>query len=449
PNQKILVAVNPIDRLGDLGATVKLAHALIREIITRDQLEIRSTRSSECFNGLPFEIHPLTKKLFSKTELIEVSNLALQIIVSTSRGESYFYLQRKNVKTLSLTEYGFEADPLPALSSIYCSLSLGLSENQIGIYIEPDWETQHQLTTQEMRMQQFAQTSPETQQRVRGDLAQFALYVGYSKSNELRLGFVDAILQRNQRNEAIVFVLPRLDVGVQDELLKIGKNHGAGTVVISDENGETLQHVNEEGRVVRYCIGSFNHPDLRLMIQASEDEMLVAGDISVSEAISANKQFCYEVYDHKKAFAKSMDTLFQSICQKGENPSIQPKSWGTVETYSNQILRILDPALRPLFSLFNQYVCKERNCIPTIMRHVSEMISTIQKQEIIYLYDHPHFDPTELKDHMTYIVSLDQISSMQISPDTGKSLLPDLAGNVYETRSLGGNLYYLIQRPQL
>jgi len=448
PDQKILFAVHPTGGLGDLGVAVKVRNLFVdRNFVTNEQVQIRSTKSSKCFNCYSFDIEPLTGKRGHRriVELIPVSNLALQVIASVSGyGEAYFHLRRKEVKTLALKEYGFDADPIiPALDSIYRSLPLGLSTGSIGIYIESDWEAQHQLKGREERMQRLDKVSPEAAKRIRGDLAQFALYMGYSDDTDLRLGFVHAVLQLNTIDDTVVFVLPCLEMSVQKDLLQIGKRNGVGKVIISNEEGEIIHDLNEKGRTVKYCVGDFDHSDLLFILQASEKETLVTGDQTVSEAISANKQFCYEARDYKQTFAGSMRRLFQSFRQETIHPNVRIREWDNFETYSDQMLKIFDPNMQEIFSQFNRYVCINRNCIPIVEMNALEMIESTVKQKVVYLFDIGHFDPTKLEDNTVYILSLDQILLMEIIEKSGRSQLPELSGKHYETGSLSG-LHYLV-----
>lgn len=117
--------------------------------------------------------------------------------------------------------------------------------------------------------------------------------------------------------------------------------------------------------------------------------------------------------------------------------------WGSAESYSEMLLNIFSPKWRKAFSQFNRYVCENRNCIPVIEKHALEMISTTEKQRVVYLFDRFQFDPTMLEDGTIYFLNLDQIRSMRIT-HSGESLLDELKGKKYETGDLQGS-FYLIQ----
>jgi len=463
-SKKILFTTNPQDNLGDVSCSFKCARSLVQAgTLDPEQVEIRAPDLRKCqnFQVYHYPIGPLFKerelRFGSSREFEEVSDLALQVIApSTGCGDAFYHLRRKGVKTLSLFEYGFTPDSIPVLEPFYSSVGLGLGKGKAGIFIEHDWEEQHALTTRAQRMERFNEVSSEGRMRIVGDLsseafvANCALYVGYSSDDAIRLGFVDAILKTNQTDETLVLTLPRFRAdrheGKMEEICR--KNH-VKTLIISDESGERSISFGEEGRTVRCCIGDFNHRDFLLLLQSSEEEVLVTGDQTISEAISANKRFCYEERDHKETFALSLLALF-SQCNSVSHirplfPTVKANYRNTYVFHSEAMQRIFLPEHRGHFTAFNQEVCKNHNCVPYIKKTILEMLGSDIEQQIVYLFDSDDFDPTQLEDGVVYMVSLDQISQMEIRVDNGKSQLAALEGKTFDSGDLVG-LHYVVQK---
>lgn len=471
-SKKILFTTNPQGGFGDIGCAFKCAHSLVQlGTLDVEQVAIRVTDLGKCqnFQVYNYALAPLFKRRewssASPREFEEVSDLALQVIApSTGYGDAFYHLRRKGVKTLSLFEYGFNPDSVPVLEPFYSSVGLGLGKNKAGIFIEHDWERQHALTTRAHRMERFNEVSPEVQLRIAGDLspeafaASCGLYVGYSSDDTIRLGFVDAILKTNQTDETLVLTLPRFRVDRHEsKIVEICRNNHVKTLIISDEKGERSVSIGEEGRTVRCCVGDFNHRDLLLLLQASEEEVLVTGDQTISEAISANKRFCYEQRDHKRTFALSLLTLFSECnpaSQSQRNPmsytrSINPtvkESYRNTYVYHSEVMqRLFHPEHREYFTAFNREVCVNHNCVPYIEKTILQMLETDIEQQIVYLFDSDDFDPTQLEDGIVYIISLDQMSQMEIRMDNGRSQLAALEGKTFESGDLAG-LFYVVQK---
>ena len=469
-SSKVLFTNNPVDNFGDVSCAFKCAQSLVETgALEKRQVEIRpAVGLDKCqgFRHYDFEVAPLFKERewrFLEREFVEVSDVALQVIApSNGNGDAFFHLRRKGVKTLSLFEYGFNPDRLPALEPFYLSLGLGLGKDKKGIFIEHDWKKQHALTTRDQRMERFEEISPDVQRRILGGLSlkdftkSCGLYVGYSNDDTPRLGFVDAILKTNQADETLVLILPRFDVNKHESTIReICELNQVKTLIISDPEGERSVSIGQEGRTLRLCVGSFNHHDLLLLWQTSEEEALVTGDQSVGEAISANKRFCYEERDHKKTFASSMVKLFSKYDPTRDPsaswhipavlPTMKANCWSTYTSCSNVMQKIYLPKHRAHFTAFNREVCLYHNCVPNIGEVVRQMLESETEKKIVYLFDSYNFDPTQLEDGIVYIISLDQIIEMQVDSETGKSLLPKLNGKTFESGSLH-DLFYVVQK---
>lgn len=461
--QKILFTTNPQDNLGDISCAFKCAQSLVQAGTLEDrQVEIRAPNLERCqnFHQYHFAIGPLLKPRLwhfrGDPELEEVSDLALQVIApSTGCGDAFYHLRRKGIKTLSLFEYGFDPDRIPVLEPFYLSVGLGLGPDKAGIFIEHDWEKQHLLTSRAQRMERLNEISSEMRLRVVGDLSLEAfakscgLYVGYSSDDTLRLGFVDALLKTNQSDEMLVFTLPRFDLDKNKRTLEeICRMNHVQTLIISDEKKERSISIGGVGRIVRCCVGDFNHRDLLILWQSSEEEVLVTGDQSISEAISANKRFCYEERDHKVTFSSSLANLF-SRCRPIQHarrtiPTVKTDRSNTYDSYSKIMQQIFLPAHREHFTAFNREVCKNYNCVPYVDKVIRQMLESGIENKIVYLFDSDHFDPTQLEDGIVYILSLDQVSQMQMRCDNGKSMLPELEGKIFQSGDLAG-LHYVVQ----
>ncbi|WP_420420713.1 hypothetical protein [Simkania sp.] len=466
----VLFTNNPVDNFGDVSCALKCARSLVEAgTLQSRQVEIRPSVRLDKFRGFDhyhFKVSPLFKERkwhdSGPREFEEISGLAFQVVApSNGCGDAFLHLRRKGVKTLSLFEYGFNPDRLPALEPFYLALGLGLGEDKKGIFIEHDWEKQHALTTRAQRMERFTEISPELQRRILGELPlpAFAescgLYVGYSNDDTMRLGFVDAILNTNLTDETLVLILPRFDANKHENAIReICELNQVKTLIISDPEKERFVSIAEEGRAVRLCVGSFDHHDLLLLWQSSEEEALVTGDQSVSEAISANKRFCYEERDHKQRFASSMTAIF-SNCDPERHPArgwhfpavlptLRTHNWNTYTSCSTAMQKLFDPKFRAHFTAFNREVCLHHNCVPHIDKAIREMLESEAEKKIVYLFDSDAFDPTQLEDGIVYIISLDQMLGMKIKTDTGESLLPELNGKTFENGNLK-DLFYVVQ----
>jgi hypothetical protein len=101
--------------------------------------------------------------------------------------------------------------------------------------------------------------------------------------------------------------------------LSLLEKAGIGELEIKDVSGNSLATFKlSDASTKKMCVvvGAVPYDDISLLWMASEKESLATGDQSLSEAVSANKCFAYEVLVHKKRLSEDVENEFYRIAGK-------------------------------------------------------------------------------------------------------------------------------------
>jgi len=430
--QKLLVVVDEHNGLGDISCGIKCARALIeRSFVPKEQVIFltSSVEKAALFDpDKTLDVRPLYRDSI-KTKLVEIENVALQVIVPAV-GNLYPSIHvTRDVPTLAFSEYCISPPLWDELGDPrFTSYPLGLSDSKeaessiidpytkkilidigmelskpLGIFIDPNWRNLHEISdSQELKIQKLEELSDEAKNIV-GSLTRFdqgeRLFFGYVSKQDItwQKQFFEEALEQVTQGTDCTFIFPNFNCG--NDIQKIASRLGVKKVIIKEHTieiegvsaiaemfkaqkrmeyyqatGNFLEDEEEEkrfvskikeqnidlqeqGSTITICSGSFNHQDLLVLLAASEKQVLITGDQSLTEAISANKIFFYEKLKHKNRLADRVSTLYQGALTQG-------------------IKSLFSEESETIFSQKNREICESKNCYPEIESLIKQSLNT-------------------------------------------------------------------------
>lgn len=296
----IIVDIKPINGFGDLSCGVKIAKILkTPERIVILAIPDLWRERLNAFAGKEFSI-------ISTQEAKETKNAALRIFAPIESQDLVLSeSDASSPNVIGFYEYGYLNPAIPSFAAPYVSTySMGLNDREIGILIDPDWEWQHSISqlAREKRFQtlenhtQWGPLLSEMQKTLQLDPTRDLLFLGYASNDEERISFIKKIAAAHQNEgKRLIFMLPHF---LHGHTLDIPGN----MTLITDP---------------------LTPDQFKLMLLLSEPECLITGDQSLSEAISANKEFTYEVRGHKQRLQSALIWLYQKkFSRKATNKEI-------------------------------------------------------------------------------------------------------------------------------
>lgn len=335
----ILVQGAKVDGFGDVIATFQLGQALkdsgvpperlFINVIDNDNNNLEVVRKVNAAFGFALWIDRPWHGVDVVLTILSPARTPFQL-------KKYYALQDAGSSVLMLNEYNkkFYKDEFlcKGLSEVRV---LGLGEDLEGIFI---YERLRRTFLSERegivkdRLSHLLELSFPLKAAIlrRSGVAEFQalnrLYYGYSFSMVSALEFVAAIAAIDLEKEMpgknlIIYVAKpyecwregkeglKLQWGVLCDFLK----DKVGIFEIKSVDGRYVEsYVITEGlpKQITLILGSVDYGDGIVLMQASEDETIATGDLSVSEVISAAKSFIYEVRSHKAEFAEKLKEYF-------------------------------------------------------------------------------------------------------------------------------------------
>ena len=437
-----------LDGLGDISTACKIAKWTTKQLNIPAEKVIIATndhQKAEIINQKKF-------KILHYHEAENLFPLFLQIVVPTS-ASCVKYLLSKGIPTLCLIEYGFssEAKYYQNYNWIAChALGINKKKGELGICINEGlkkWGFSPNSLNSSERLGYLYKVTPSLLSCIIGQLsaANFdalnRLYLGYVKSPMAALSFIKAILNLNQTDDKnLVMVLPGntehffnttlIDLKTSSYL----KDFQRFEVVYYnhlDKTSTMLESItlNPIGKTLRIIKGNFYHADLKKILIASEKEMVVTGDQSLSEAISANKSWFYETRDHKRSFAVDLQSFSSHLI-------ISNTGW----TYDNH---------KALESIFLQRKANDYNLSTELNTKLIQFNLTNSLKEVVNkILSSPHetvlsvnadkkITPSDLPLGKIVKLNGEQISDLEISTATMMSEVKGFENSIFETEYFG------------
>ncbi len=308
----------------------------------------------------------------------------------------------------------------------------------LGIFIDLNWRNLHEISnSQELKIQKLEELSDEAKNIV-GSLTRFdqgeRLFFGYVSKQDVTLQkqFFEAALEQVTQGKDSTFIFPNFNC--ENEIQKIAGDLGVKKLIIKEKTIETdstvgmykaqkrIEHyqatgsflededeeerfiskikeqnidLQEQGSTITICSGSFNHQDLLVLLAASEKQVLITGDQSLTEAISANKIFFYENLKHKNKLADCVSTLYQGALTQG-------------------IKSLFSEESETIFSQKNREICENKDCYPEIESLIKQSLNTPideTKKMIVLAYKGPITADT-IKEGRTYWIDETQVRTL-------------------------------------
>lgn len=432
-----LFVCDKVDNLGDLSCGFKVINDLHERIgVPLKNIFVVSNDVEGCqlFNKYHFKIE--NSKLNTVQKIIDESNIHLQITTSTDRGTAKHKLTGK-VPVLALCEYDFNTEE--STKDLVCK-SLGLGKEAIGIMVDyslKEWGFSHDAQDPIKRLQQLDEVSPILKKAILGkkEIQKFnetsCLYTSYAR-NFILLEYIKTIYQENIQKKNLVFVLSDISLKSVIEL----KLFNVGSIKLLKFNHETQEisakkSVIGTGIKVKIVTGRIKHAEMLTIFKAAHPKVVVTGDQSLSEAISANLNFIYAAADHKHNLQNNLENL-------------------GYQTFEYESYRVRFPKFltENKISIINQEICSKYDYLPNLTNVIKEIFAS--NFEITPSLEHlgikkEFFDAIEM--HKTTIVSLEQICQLEIQISTRKSKLPRFADSLFETSNLGAGRWIVKRMP--
>lgn len=320
--QKVAIITYSLGGFGDLGNAMKFAKMLHEEQGVREDKILLVTDKPEgmqLFNT-DGKFSVLSMREYEK----KISAVGLQIITPVSEDCQISEWAKKGVRTVALYEYGFNGPSTTSGKDVQVyAFGLDWQRREVGIWIARDWRRKHEIAAAEpaLRLRSLKEIEPSLQKLLRVDrgVEKFAqdshLYLGYADDFSMQVDFVKAILAEKRKaasDKNFYFVLPGeknarfLSAHFEEEL----QLHRFNKLLIT-KHGKCLQEIQGTGEgVLHIILGNQTHEDFYRLMTASEREVVVTGDQSLSEAIENDKIFCYEERRHKGPLARELNALY-------------------------------------------------------------------------------------------------------------------------------------------
>ncbi len=430
-NKNYLIITYEINGQGDLSCGMKVANDLHERLgIPVKNILISSNKVKGIDN--------FNKHNFKSISLKEIESLHkqqavdLQIIAPTD-GFSGVDCTVEKAPALALLEYGFT----PLKSHRVMSKALGIGKEEIGILIDPslkEWGFSEEAKSSRNRMQQLEQLDPTLKAAIMGKKSfdelnnKHALYMSYAPEKFL-LKFIEVLSEKNHSSHKNnIFVLPNLSAtAIKD--LNLKALHFRKIKVI-DLNQPSTQHSikSEEtettDKKITIIRGRIVHSAMLTLMKATEREILVTGDQSLSEAIAGNKNFIYIAPEHKEKLSKDLKNLGYPVIKERESNS-------------------LNFLKREEISKLNKQVCNRKDYFENLTKLIKESLQTFQYIADIsleHLTNQAEF-VSAIEMDKNYRITLNQLCLLEISAQDCTS--PFFQDSKFEYQSLGNSRYQI------
>jgi hypothetical protein len=328
--KKVLFFGEVVGGLGDISLVIKIANLMCAHLKTEQVfIAIYGAKKEEIelFN---------TKKfiLIDPTQIEDLNNShTISVNIITASADR---ILRKKMDSLSYIffEYGRNF----ASKNILQKISFGIESKDSGIFISPElvsWGLDERVKAfPSYRLRPLLETSLEVQKAIFGEeepsLEKFenqsSLYFGYSHNPLSVKAFSNAIMQfvkdrkEEPPKENIIICIPISCESFKEFLEKNSYSfelNGFKKLIIKTFTGDVLFRINSDELkstpTIQIIVGRIPHSDYLSLLKASEKLSIAEGDQSVSEAISAQKHFVYEMLLHKEDFGLSLNRIFKRV----------------------------------------------------------------------------------------------------------------------------------------
>jgi hypothetical protein len=386
-----------------------------------------------------YQLNIEESKLKKIQQIITESNIHIQVTTSTDRHTAKHKITGK-IPVLALCEYDFDIQP--ATNDLICK-SLGLGKESIGIMIDhslKEWGFSEDANDPFKRLCQLKNVNPALQTAILGkkSFEQFidtsSLYTSYARPFILSEYVKNVVVENAKEKKKLVFVLPKISLKDLEELklnklgiksLKVVKFNYEGKAV------ESNKCISGEGKKIKVVSGQINYHDMITLFKAAIPKVVVTGDQSLSEAISANLNFIYAAADHKRNLKRNLERLGHS----------------TFEFEDYQTFRVPQIKNKDLTEC-NQNICSKYDYLPNFKNVLHEIFNAKFETSIslVEMGDNEEFISAIEKDK-TYIITNPQICKLEIQMSTCQSKLPQFSDSIFEYTSLEQR--YLLKRKSL
>ena len=460
-DKNYLVIGHCLDGAGDISCAVKVATILNKRFlipIERIEIATNNPKMVEIFNKRSF-------KVLSYAEAKELDNVYLQIAVPAFLPVIADFIGC-GIPTLLINEYGFKSSetsirfPHPWLSCH--SFGLNLAKRELGIIISPG-----------LVKHAFSQESLVSLERLKhlekvkckwlsnailngksiGDFDQSCrLYQGYTSKSIAAWSYIGAICLLNQQDpKDLIFVMPGTSCCLQSYLAKFKLDFNQFAV---SQNIKAISFISEESKAVvevdpsnaisvTIIYGSIEYRSLKKVLLAAEKETITTGDQSLSEDISCNKSWQYEMRDHKFALASDLADIasakdhnltvttdfvspFLEIdhCRRIYSNFLEAKKndYVSMSSMNKEIIDNFD-AMKQLPKLIDELTSRSPS---------PPLLSFIEKSPESYM----------IPFNQWVVLNLEQILALKIDVYTRKSSISKYQDSEFSTHNLG-ELYFL------
>ncbi len=486
-SKRYVFVVDKVGGLGDVSCAMQFASRIQEKMNLKAHQVLlavnpEDAKDVELFNEKSFAV-------INACEIGKVHNLALQVIapqVTSKTAEMVLYNQ---APVLSITEYGFSPHKFPPyVGSWVISRAMGLAVGEIGILIDQElmnWGFSEATMLSQNRAMKIREMSSGLQDALLRESGIFEfdsrtkLYYGYSAHLITARAFVCSICKINAHNSKNISVyLPNEYV---DELSKERlKNSfikgssefteflmndssckGFGRVIVEKydcihETTTTIEELKSDNsqskKVLRILIGRLPHRDVRLLMMASEKEMVVTGDQSLSEAISCNKNFAYELLWHKSSLAESIERRYSSLESANDVwqrvvDTRKPNLSCMISTLVNAFIDGATDNYERITKI-NLENCK-RDCIEPAAHLAKLLLKEIAKPHFINLKQKMIVDDKDLPLNEWVFVNPEAYKLLQIDDESHISERDEFAGSFFEVCLSNKEGGYYIKRKKL
>lgn len=486
-NAKLVVVAQKVSARGDISTSLKFANDLHERLnIDVNRILIASTDSEEVqlFNHHHFTVISPSygeKDYYSTSEQEEnstpkiIQHIALQIVIPCDNSGTALPYLIKGIPILAIVEYDQDIFPIPpSLSNLLQFKSLGLSKDYLGIFIDAElrkWGFTDQGLISDnclmplKRLAKIKNLNDELQKSILGDLYSEEQAVSFMQSNQLNFAyahsfqlvkdFVQAIIKLSESTQQnYTFVIPgkkfesdnrwmRENFRFIRDLMDAGIDELKITVFESDVEQKTSTislKSSDTPKVLHILQGSFLNRTIKNVLMSAEREVLVTGDQTLSEAISANKNFIYEEQMHKKVLSSNIEKKYDELGQR----SISEQG-----TYVEYVVKCLLSGIKNphKLSAINHSICLEHDYLPNTVSAMNQLLSSYNGKCLIQLDKNQKMTPDVLPFDTPFIITLNQISSLSIRMKDSQSNLECFKDSEFQTESLLNGLYVVVRLP--
>lgn len=290
PQLQIAIWPNSVeDGLGDFAIASTVANAVFQRLELLPQQVVLVSNSPDkfsLFNHRKFAVIDCATAQKSK-------NIAAVILVPLTQGFDLPNLSPQ--PTLAISECN-NFKELPQSLHWTRSVSFGIGNGTIGVPFDPDFETCRAQGSK------CLEALPVSLQKGIS-ISQRKLYVGYSRTQELRLAYTTAIaIMSISSKKPVTIVLP----GAEPLKLFSPCEHIEGIhYSCVDESCEFITP-NESPAQIRIITGKIPYHHLLPLLTLAEPETLCTGDSSVALALQRRAKMVVECIPHKASFVKNL-----------------------------------------------------------------------------------------------------------------------------------------------